>query len=164
MSQQVGIIFTSTLRRLPKQFPQLAGIVRVVAGGQDVTVSGLDVGGAATVRGVQVLVDERYVGVEGVVNDSKGQPVPFPVVLFFSEDQASWVDPLSRFVRSTRGDSEGRFEGRFIVDGPARAVALRALDETRMTSKAFLLSLFHLSTRVEVRRGVPLRLVLRLGE
>ena len=64
---------------------------------------------ATSIRGARVLLTQAVSTVSGSVRDDRGDVVVNATVLVFPDDDARWTFS-SRFIRTTRPDTEGRFE------------------------------------------------------
>lgn len=136
-----------------------AEITSVKHDGFEIAEIGVRLGPSDVVTDVTVAFDRPFIAIKGVVT-SEGRPVQHPVVLAFSAGESHWVDPLRRYVRSVWGGPDGRFEIPLLFEGPTLLVAFKSLDESIMTSPAFLRSLRPIAQLVDVRRGATASLTL----
>lgn len=132
--------------------------------GRNVTDEPLVVEAGAQLTGVRVVLTQTASGVSGSVRDDRGNAVLDTTVVVFPDDERQWVFQ-SRFIRTARPDTSGRFE---ITGLPAgddyRVVALQGLEDGQATDPVFLASLRERSERLSLAEGEAKSLDLRLRQ
>ena len=83
----------------------------VVHNGEDVTDTPVPVGPGVDVGGVRVRLTQTVSTLSGTVRDERGQLVLDATVIVFPADDTKWGF-ASRFTRTARPDTQGRFEVR----------------------------------------------------
>jgi hypothetical protein len=136
----------------------------VLHDGEDITDTPLPIGPGVDVRGVRVRLTQRVSTVSGTVRDDRGQLVLDATVIVFPADDAKWGF-ASRFVRSARPDTQGRFEVRSL---PAyanyRVVAVQGLEDGQMYDPEFLSGVRDRAERLALNQGEAKALDLRLRQ
>ena len=136
----------------------------VLHNGEDITDTPVPVGPGVDVRGVRVRLTQRVSTVSGTVRDDRGQLVLDATVIVFPADDAKWGF-ASRFVRSARPDTQGRFELRTL---PAyanyRVVAVQGLEDGQMYDPEFLSGLRDRADRLSLNEGETKALDVRLRQ
>ena len=132
--------------------------------GRNVTDEPLVVEAGAQLTGVRVVLTQTASGVSGSVRDDRGNAVLDATVVVFPDDERQWVFQ-SRFIRTARPDTSGRFE---IAGLPAgddyRVVALQGLEDGQATDPVFLASLRERSERLSLAEGEAKALELRFRQ
>jgi hypothetical protein len=136
----------------------------ILRDGQDITDEPLALEPGTQLNGVRVVLTQTASGVSGSVRDDRGAAVLDASVVVFPEDERQWVFQ-SRFIRTARPDTSGRFE---ITGLPAgddyRVVALQGLEDGQATDPVFLASLREQSQRLSLAEGEAKSLDLRLRQ
>ena len=133
--------------------------------GRDVTdeVAGFPVTGFGFIRDLEVVVSNKGAVVEGEVMDGSS-PASDASIVLFSSNPEHWF-PSSRFVKSVRGNEEGRFRIEGIADGEYFLTAIDPLGGTAGTAwqdPEFLRSLTITARRLRLREGDERNLTLTL--
>jgi hypothetical protein len=135
----------------------------VMVNNGDVADTLFEMSGTETID-AQIVLTNRIPVVTGRVT-SDGRPAPGATVIVFPEDPTRWTS-LSRYVRTTRGDGQGRFTVNGLP-GDARylALALDYVDESEARDPDFFEQMKTLATPFALRDGerreVALGLVVR---
>lgn len=136
----------------------------ILRDGQNITDEPLSLEPGAQMNGVRVVLTQTASGVSGSVRDDRGNAVLDTTVVVFPEDERQWVFQ-SRFIRTARPDTSGRFE---ITGLPAgddyRVVALQGLEDGQATDPVFLASLREQSQRLSLAEGETKSLDLKLRQ
>jgi carboxypeptidase family protein len=152
--QMVGLTgpVTLTVQGVPEGWTVKA----MLLDGRDVIDEPIDLKGQNA--SLRVVMSDRPSSVVGTVA-SRGEPVDDAVIVF-PEDEAKWTFP-SRYIRTTRADSEGRFR---IGDLPAgeryRAAAIDHLEDGEQEDIQFLERLRARGTSFSLSDGEQRALVL----
>ena len=132
--------------------------------GENVTDLPLPAAPGVDLEGVRVLLTQSAPTISGVVRDDRGAVVVDTTVLLFPSDETKWGFS-SRYVRTTRPDTQGRFEFKSV---PAyanyRVIALPALEEGQGSDPDFLLSVRDRAERLGATDGEAKTLDLRLRQ
>lgn len=130
--------------------------------GQDLTDTPIALEPGAQLTGIRVVLTQTTTTVAGSVRDDRGNAVLDATVVVFPDDEAQWTYQ-SRFIRTARPDTSGRFE---IVglphDDSYRVVALQGLEDGQATDPEFLATLRDGSDRLSLGEGETKSLDLRL--
>ena len=98
----------------------------------------------------------------GSVRDDRGNAVVNATVLVFPDDDARWTFS-SRFIRTTRPDTEGRFELAALPPSSGyRIVALPSLEDGQAYDPEFLSSVRNRADRLSLDEGEAKAVELRL--
>lgn len=130
--------------------------------GQDVTDTPVTLSAGQSVDGVRVLLTRTRTTLSGAVHDDRGNVVVDATVVVFPFDDTRWV-PMSRAIRSTRPDTQGRYE----ITGlpPAndyRIVAVQGLEEGQFSDPDFLAGVRDRAERLSLAEGEAKAVDLRL--
>jgi protocatechuate 3,4-dioxygenase beta subunit len=133
----------------------------VTLDGEDITDEPLDVTDRPEVSGLVIRMTDKLTVVSGQVSDGKGQPVRDYVVVLLPSDEK---EPLvaSRFIRTVRPDTRGRFETRGLRPGRYVATAIEAIEQGRQFAPDFQRQLRRAAREFEVQEGQSVTLDLRL--
>jgi Carboxypeptidase regulatory-like domain len=122
-------------------------------GDDDVSEAPFDVPtGGKEINGLQMIVTQKVGKLSGDIVDSAGKPVTDSTVIVFSEDAKLW-GPASRFVRTTRPDSDGHFAIVGLPAGRYRAIVRASIEDGQSEDAHFLESLRHDASVVELLEG-----------
>jgi hypothetical protein len=88
----------------------------VLQGGDDVTDTGVDFVPGRSVEDLQVVVTQKTTELAGLVTDDRNRPVVDATVVIFPANRERW-GYLSRYLRTTRPDTEGRYTARSLPPG-----------------------------------------------
>jgi hypothetical protein len=156
-----GITEPGYLRVSPPPGWHLKAILR---DGQNITDQPVALEPGAQMAGVRVILTQTATTFTGSVRDERGNAVLDTTVVVFPDDQAQWAWQ-SRFIRTARPDTSGRFE---ILGLPAgddyRVVALQGLEDGQATDPEFLATLQGRSERLTLAEGEAKSLDLRLRQ
>ncbi len=110
----------------------------VEAGGEDVTDTPLVLAAGVDVQGVRILLTQTSSSVSGVVRDDRGNAVLDATVVVFPADDTKWTFQ-SRFIKTARPDTAGRFELRGLpAHAGYRVIALQSLEGMQVFDPEFL--------------------------
>ena len=157
---QVGTDWSFTMKNLGGPFMfRVLGIpddwmmASATLGEADIADEPFDVPtGGKEIAGVRIVVTRKVGTVSGTVLDAKGAASSAASVIVFSDDSKYW-GPGSRFVRTTRPGSDGRFSFSHLPPGAYRAVALDYLEEGRHEDAALLTELRDTATSFTLGEG-----------
>lgn len=136
----------------------------VVHNGEDITDTPLPMGPGVDVRDVRVRLTQTVTTVSGTVRDERGQLVLDATVLVFPADDTKWGFP-SRFIRSTRPDTQGRFEVRTLPTfANYRIIAVQGVEDGQVYDPDFLAGLRDRAERLSLSDGETKALDLRLRQ
>jgi hypothetical protein len=133
----------------------------VVVDDDDVTDAPVSLAPGANLQGVRVLLTQSAGTVSGSIRDDRGNVVVDGTVLLFPEDDAHWAF-ASRFIRTTRPDTEGRFELSALPPAGYRIVALPSIEDGQMFDPDFLGGLRDRAERLPLNQGETKAIELRL--
>ena len=134
----------------------------IVVDGEDVTDQPVSMAPGANLQGMRVLLTQAVTTVSGSVRGDRGDIVVDAAVLVFPEDDTRWSF-ASRFIRTTRPDTEGRFELTALPpSGSYRIVALPSLEEGQAYDPEFLASVRDRAERLSLVEGETKAIDLRL--
>ena len=137
---------------------------RILLDGQDVTDTPLGFEPGATVPGLRVVLTQSAATVSGSVRDDRGAAVLDATVVVFPDDEASWR-PQSRFIRSARPDTSGRFEISGLPGSSSyRVIAVQTLEDGQASDPEFLATIRDRAERLSVNDGESKALDLRLRQ
>jgi hypothetical protein len=80
----------------------------VMLNGDDVTDSGIEFAPGQSYEGLQIIFSRKTTDLSGLVTDDRNRPVLDATVVVFPADRERWTY-ASRFVRSLRPDTNGKF-------------------------------------------------------
>ncbi|MBP7776396.1 MAG: carboxypeptidase regulatory-like domain-containing protein [Acidobacteria bacterium] len=140
---------------------QLKAIMR---DGRDVTDELLALEPGTQLSAVRVVLTQTVTTFTGSVRDERGNAVLDTTVVVFPDDERQWTYQ-SRFIRTARPDTSGRFE---IVGLPHhdgyRVVAIQGLEDGQATDPEFLAQLRDSGERLTLAEGETKSLDLRLRQ
>jgi hypothetical protein len=137
---------------------------RILLDGQDVTDVPLAFEPGSQVAGLRVVLTQLAATVSGSVRDDRGAAVLDATVVIFPDDDALWR-PQSRFIRSARPDTSGRFEiGGLPVSPAYRIIAVQGLEDGQAADPEFLATVRDRAERLSVNDGEAKNLDLRLRQ
>jgi hypothetical protein len=135
---------------------------RIVLDGDDVTDTPLAFEPGAQVAGLRVVLTQAAATVSGSVRDDRGAAVLDATVVVFPDDEKLWR-PQSRFIRTVRPDTSGRFDLTGMPGSPAyRVVAVQGLEDGQAFDPEFLASVRDRAERLALAEGEAKNLDLRL--
>lgn len=142
--------------------PQGWTLKAVMASGQDVTDTPVDVPPGQILSGVQVILTRKISSVVGTVLDDRRLPVLDATVVMFPADEGLRTFQ-SRFVKAARPDQDGKFRVADLPPGDYLAVAVQGLEDGRAGDPEFLASVEDQATELTVEEGETKTLNLGLG-
>jgi hypothetical protein len=100
----------SDRRLIRPNLPPATGwfLKQVLYDGTDVTDTGVDFMPGRSYDSFQIVFTQKTTDLSGAITDDRGNPVVDASVVIFPADPAKWVY-LSRYVRTVRPDTNGRF-------------------------------------------------------
>jgi hypothetical protein len=96
--------------------------------GTDITDTPYEFKGGEALSGLEIELTDKVTQINGVVTNSRGEPLKEYAVVVFAEASERWQPP-TRFVRAGRPDQEGRFQIRGLPPGRYLAVAVEYLEQ-----------------------------------
>lgn len=130
--------------------------------GEDITDSDVSLAPGTRIEGVRVLLTQAITTVSGSVRDDRGNLVVDATVLVFPDDDARW-STSSRHIRTTRPDTEGRFQLTALPPSAGyRIVALTAIEDGQAFDPEFLASVRDRADRLALVEGETKAVELRL--
>ncbi len=113
---------------------------------------------------MRVVLTQAVATVAGSVRDDRGNIVVDATVLVFPDDDTRWI-ASSRFIRTTRPDTEGRFELTALPpSGGYRILALPSLEDGQAFDPEFLTSVRDRAERLSLNEGEIKAVDLRLRQ
>lgn len=88
----------------------------VLHAGDDVTDTGMDFLPGRSIDDLQIVVTEKTTELSGLVTDDRNRPVVDSTVVIFPANPERW-GYLSRYLRTTRPDTQGRYSVRSLPPG-----------------------------------------------
>jgi hypothetical protein len=114
----------------------MLGSVRL--GDKDITDSPWDVPtGGKDLKGLTMVVTQKVGTVSGTVVDANDKPTAEAVVVVFSDNPDLWM-PGSRFIRTTRPGTDGRFSITGLPSGAFLAIARPFIEDGQWEDPEFL--------------------------
>jgi hypothetical protein len=136
----------------------------ITHGGEDVTDTPISLEPGVNIDGLRVLLTRATTTVSGAVRDDRGNLVVDATVVVFPADDTKW-GVTSRFIRSTRPDTQGRFEVRGLPPaGGYRITAVQGLEDGQAYDPEFLSSMRDQAERLALAEGEQKTLELRLRQ
>ena len=122
-----------------------------------------DLGPGQIIEDVELVITNKVTELSGMVVDDRNQPVTDATVVVFTDNRASWTFG-SRYLRTSRPDTTGKYTLRLTPSDGYRAVVVRALDEGQGSDPEFLARALEHATAFEIREGEVKTLNLKVGE
>jgi hypothetical protein len=136
----------------------------ITHGDEDVTDTPMPLEPGTTVEGLRVLLTRTTTAVSGAVRDDRGSVVIDATVVVFPADDAKWTMG-SRFLRSTRPDTQGRFEFRGLPpDSAYRIIAIQNVEDGQANDPEFLAGVRDRAERLALAEGEQKTVELRLRQ
>ena len=111
---------------------------RILHDGRDVTDVPLAFEPGSQLSGLRVVLTQSAPTLSGSVRDDRGTAVLDATVVVFPDDEALWR-PQSRFIRTARPDTSGRFEITGLPPSPGLShLAVQALEDGQASDPEFL--------------------------
>ena len=109
-------------------------------GGEDITDTPVALAPGTDLQGVRILMTQTVATLSGTVRDDRGNAVLDATVIIFPTDDTKWTFQ-SRFVRTGRPDTQGRFEVKGLPAHTGyRVIAVQGLEEMQAFDPEFLSS------------------------
>jgi len=135
---------------------------RILLDGRDVTDVPIPFDPGTQVSGLRVLLTQAAATVSGSVRDDRGAAVLDTTVVVFPDDDALWR-PQSRFIRTARPDTSGRYEIGGLPPSPGyRIIAVQGLEDGQANDPEFLAGVRDRADRLGLAKGEKKSLDLRL--
>ena len=143
--------------------PSPAGwsIRSVRVGGVDVTDKGIEFKPNEDLDGIEVELTNKVTSVNGLVTDSRGDPVKDYTAFAFSQDKDKWT-PTSRYRATGRPDQDGRFKMPTLPPGDYYIVAIDKIEPGQDTDPDFLESIRSRATIFSLMEGETKTLDLKI--
>jgi hypothetical protein len=109
----------------------------VVYDGQDITDSGMEFAPGRTYEGLQIVFTQTTTDLSGAVTDERNQPVLDATVVIFPANRERWGF-LSRYVRTMRPDTNGRFSTKNLPPEDYLIIAVQNLESGQAGDPDFL--------------------------
>lgn len=109
-------------------------------GGEDIIDTPVALAPGTDLQGVRILMTQTVATLSGTVRDDRGNAVLDATVIIFPTDDTKWTFQ-SRFVRTGRPDTQGRFEVKGLPAHTGyRVIAVQGLEEMQAFDPEFLSS------------------------
>jgi hypothetical protein len=156
----------SVVRVIPTASGSQWAVKSVTLDGRDITEDGLTLASGASVKGVEVLLTDRFQTIAGAVTNERGEVVTNVTVFIFSQEPERWF-PRTWLLPSTaigRPDQHGRYSIKArLRPGDYYAVAVEYLDQNRRGGdRGYLAELSKSAVRFTLREEESKALDLRL--
>lgn len=133
-------------------------------GSEDVTDAPVRLDPGSKVEGLRVVLTQTATTLSGSVRDDRGNAVVDATIVVFPTDDDRWAFS-SRFIRSTRPDTQGRYEFRGLPPHAGyRVVAVQGLEDGQMYDPEFLSAARDRADRLTLTEGETKTLDLRLRQ
>jgi len=124
----------------------------IIAGGQDVTDSGVDLKPGENLDNVMIVMTDRATDLSGTVRDAKGGPAPALTVIAFSTDPQTWR-AQSRYIQAARTDQNGLYHMRALPPGDYYVLVTDNVEQGEWFDPAFLEQARQAATRTSLGDG-----------
>lgn len=131
--------------------------------GQDITDTGAEFKAGEAVTGLEIVLTSALTNVSGTVKGGTGESVKDFTVVVFTDDEAKWAVPQSRWVSGARPDQEGRFQFRNLPAGRYHAVAVEYIEQGSWGDPELLRRLKEMATSFSLDEGETKTLDLKLS-
>ena len=118
--------------------------------------------GARQISGLRIVITKEVATIDGSVVTSKGTPTADAIVVVFPDDERQWMFG-SRFVRTARPTTEGRYSISGLPAGEYLVVAEQELMDGEWESREFLKRVATRAARVTLPRGAAKSLDVRVA-
>lgn len=129
--------------------------------GIDLMDTPVDVAPGRVIEDVELVLTRKVTEVSGVVTDERGQPVTDVSVVVFPGDQERWTFG-TRYIRTARPDTTGRYTIRLTPTDGLRAIAVRGLESGQSSDPEFLAKAIEQAVPLEIREGESKTIDLRV--
>ncbi len=137
---------------------------RILHDGRDVTDAPLPFEPGSQLSGLRVVLTQAAASLSGSVRDDRGTAMLDATVVVFPDDEAFWR-PQSRFIRTARPDTSGRYE---ITGMPPsaeyRVLAVQGLEDGQASDPEFLATVRDRAERLSLNEGETKALDLKLRQ
>ena len=96
-----------------------------------------DIGPGQVIDDVELVLTNKMTELSGVIVDDRNQPVTDASVVVFTDNKASWAFG-SRYLRTSRPDTNGKYLLRLTPADGYRAIVVRGLEEGQAADPEFL--------------------------
>jgi hypothetical protein len=135
---------------------------RILRDGEDVTDTAFAFEPGSHVGGLRVVLTQSASSVAGSVRDDRGGAVLDSAVVVFPDDESQWR-AQSRFIRTAKPDTSGRFEISGLPASSAyRIVAVQALEDGQAFDPEFLALVRDRAERLSLNEGEAKTMELKL--
>jgi hypothetical protein len=124
----------------------------VLAGGADVTDSGVDLKPGENVDNVTIVLTDRSTSLTGTVRDASQTPMPALTVIAFAADQQYWK-AQSRWIQAGRTDQNGTYRLRGLPPGDYLLYVTDNVEQGAWFDPSFLEQIRNAATRVTLNDG-----------
>jgi protocatechuate 3,4-dioxygenase beta subunit len=124
----------------------------VLAGGADVTDSGIDLKPGENVDNLTIVLTDRLTSITGTVRDVTGTPVPALTVIAFAADQQYWT-AQSRWIQAGRTDQNGTYHLRGLPPGDYLLLVSDTVEQGEWFDPSFLEQMRNAATRMTLAEG-----------
>ena len=111
-----------------------------------------DIGPGQVIDDVELVITRKLTELSGMIVDDRNQPITDASVIVFTDNKASWIFG-SRYLRTSRPDTTGKYSLRLTPADGYRAIAVRALEEGQGSDPEFLARALEQATAFEIREG-----------
>jgi len=122
-----------------------------------------DIGPAQVIDDVELVITNKITELSGVIVDDRNQPVTDASVVIFTDNKASWSFG-SRYLRTSRPDTNGKYTLRLTPADGYRAIVVRGLEEGQASDPEFLARALERATAFEISEGETKTLNLKVVE
>jgi hypothetical protein len=109
----------------------------VIYDGQDIIDTGIEFAPGRTYEGFQFVFTQKTTDLSGALTDDRGKPVLDATVIVFPANREQWTY-LSRYVRSIRPDTNGRFSIKNLPPEDYLIIAVQNLEMGQASDPEFL--------------------------
>jgi hypothetical protein len=131
--------------------------------GIDFADAAADIGPGQVIDDVELVLTNKVTELTGVILDDRNQPVTDASVVLFTDNKASWTFG-SRYLRTSRPDTTGKYSVRLTPADGYRAIVVRGLEEGQASDPEFLARALEHATPFEIREGEAKTLNLKVVE
>jgi hypothetical protein len=118
--------------------------------------------GGKEISGLKITVNQKVGRLSGIVVDSSGTPTPGATIVVFADQTDLWM-PGSRFIRTARPGSDGRFSIAGLPAGTYRVVARELIEDGQQYDRAFLEQAREAASRFVLGDGASETLTVKLS-
>jgi hypothetical protein len=124
----------------------------VLAGGADVTDSGVDLKPGENIDNVTIVLTDRSTSLSGTVRDGARTPVPALTVIAFAAEPQYWR-AQSRWIQAARTDQNGTYRLRGLPPGDYLLYVTDNVEQGEWFDSSFLDQIRNASTRITLNEG-----------